>query len=204
MMLLSDNSAADILLEKVGVESVNRRLKEYGIEGITVNRSCQELIMDRIGLDYGKFKGKTLDDVVAAYRSLPERSAQDDLASIRAFSAEMKDQSTPAAMTSLLAKIWNKEILDPESCDLIISIMLNCQTGQGRIKGELPPGTAVAHKTGTIAGTVNDAGIIYLPDGQGHVVLTVFTKNFNDDTQDVEEIIAEVARVVYDYFYFAD
>jgi len=204
MMLLSDNSATDILLEKVGAENVNKRLKQYGIEGITVNRSCQELIMDRIGLDYEKYKGKTLDEIVAAFQSVPERSTEDDRESILEFSGEMKDQSTPAAMNTLLAKIWKKEILDPESCDLIISIMLRCQTGQGRIKGELPPGTAVAHKTGTIAGTVNDAGIIYLPDGQGHVVLTVFTKNFSDETEDVEKVIAEVARLVYDYFYFTD
>ncbi|MBN2409278.1 MAG: serine hydrolase, partial [Candidatus Aminicenantes bacterium] len=187
-----------------GAENVNERLKRYGIEGITVNRSCQELIMDRIGMDYEKFKGMTLDEVVAAYRGIPDRSAEEDRQSILEFSGEMKDQSTPAAMNALLAKIWKKEILDPESCDFIISVMLRCQTGQGRIKGELPPGTAVAHKTGTIAGTVNDAGIIYLPDGQGHVALTVLTKNFSDDTEDVERIIAEIARAVYDYFYYAD
>ncbi len=204
MMLVSDNSATDILLEKVGAENVNRRLKEYGIEGISVNRSCQELIMDRIGMDYEKYKGKPLDEVVAAYRSIPGRSSEDDRESILKFSGEMKDQSTPAAMNSLLEKIWEKEILDPESCDLIVSLMLRCQTGQGRIKGELPPGTAVAHKTGTIAGTVNDAGIIYLPDGQGHVALTVFTKNFSDETEDVEKIIAGIAKFVYDFFYFTD
>ncbi|HUU37892.1 MAG TPA: class A beta-lactamase [Candidatus Desulfaltia sp.] len=204
MMLLSDNSAADILLEKVGAENVNKRMKQYGIEGITVNRSCQELIMDRIGMDYEKYKGKTLDEIVAAYQNIPERSAEDDRESIREFSLEIKDQSTPSAMNTLLTKIWKKEILDPESCDLIISIMLRCQTGQGRIKGELPPGTAVAHKTGTIAGTVNDAGIITLPDGQGHVALTVFSKNFSEKTEDVEKIIAEVARLVYDYFYFTN
>jgi len=204
MMLVSDNSAADILLEKVGPENVNKRLKEFGIEGLSVNRSCQELIMDRIGMDYQKYKGKILDEIVAGYRSIPERSAEDDRESIREFSREMKDQSTPAAMNRLLGMIWKKEILDPESCDLIISIMLRCQTGQGRIKGELPPGTAVAHKTGTIAGTVNDAGIITLPDGQGHVALTVFSKNFSEKTEDVEKIIAEVARLVYDYFYFTN
>jgi len=34
-------------------------------------------------------------------------------------------------------------------------------------------------------------------------VLTVLTKDFTDDTADVEEIIAKIARLVYDYFYFA-
>jgi beta-lactamase class A len=82
--------------------------------------------------------------------------------------------------------------------------MLKCETGEKRIKGELPPGTVVAHKTGTLAGTVDDCGIIYLPDGQGHVVLTVLTKDFTADTSDVEEIIAKIARLVYDYFYFTN
>jgi beta-lactamase class A len=60
----------------------------------------------------------------------------------------------------------------------------------------------VAHKTGTIGGTVNDSGIIYLPDGMGHVAISLFTKDMDIDTGDVEEIIAQISRFVYDYFYF--
>ena len=80
--------------------------------------------------------------------------------------------------------------------------MLECQTGKGRIKGDLPPGTKVAHKTGTIGGTVNNTGIIYLPNNLGHVAITVFTKDTTADTDEVEEIIAKIARLAYDYFYF--
>jgi beta-lactamase class A len=123
---------------------------------------------------------------------------------VLAFSADPQDQATPKAMTALLAKIFRKDIIDPSSCELILDIMLKCQTGEGRIKAGLPPGTALAHKTGTIAGTVDDCGIIYLPDGQGHLVLTVWTKNFMDDTEDVEALIAAIARFAYDYFYFTD
>jgi uncharacterized iron-regulated protein len=57
MMLISDNSATDLILAKVGADNVNRRLRELGIEGISVDRSCQELIMDFVGLDYEKYKG---------------------------------------------------------------------------------------------------------------------------------------------------
>ncbi len=70
--------------------------------------------------------------------------------------------------------------------------------------GELPRGAMVAHKTGTLPGTVNDCGIIYLPDGQGHVALSVLTKEFVAETAAVEEIIAKIARLVYDCFYFAE
>lgn len=202
MMMISDNSATDVLLAKVGAENVNKRLRQYGIEGISVDRSCQELIMDWMGVDYQKYRGFTLEQIQAESRKMPQRSPEAVRESTLKFIQDPRDQSTPAAMNLLLDKIYKKEILDPESCDLILSIMLQCQTGEGRIKGELPPGTPVAHKTGTIAGTVNDTGIITLPDGLGHVVLTVFTKNFEDETEDVEKIIAGIARLVYDYFIF--
>jgi beta-lactamase class A len=103
-----------------------------------------------------------------------------------------------------LEKLVRREILDPEKCDLALAIMRKCETGEKRIKGQLPPGTPVAHKTGTIAGTVNDCGLITLPDGQGRVVLTVFCKDFVEPTEDVEELIARIARLVYDFFYFSD
>jgi beta-lactamase class A len=200
MMMISDNSATDILLAKVGAENVNKRLRQYGIEGISVDRSCQELIIDWMGVDYQKFKGYTLEQIETESRKMPERSPEARRESRRKFIQDPRDQSTPAAMNLLLDKIYGKEILDPESCDLILSIMHQCQTGEGRIKGELPPGTPVAHKTGTIAGTVNDTGIITLPDGLGHVALSVFTKNFDDETEEVEKLIAAIARLVYDYF----
>lgn len=203
MMLISDNSATDMLLAKVGAENVNARLKGLGIGGMSVNRSCQKLIMDFLGMDYAKYGHLPLDEVTAAERG-GDWTPEEDRKAIIAFSADPQDQSTPKAMTALLAKIFRKEIIDPASCDLIMEIMRKCQTGAGRIKGELPPGTIVAHKTGTIAGTVDDCGIIYLPDGQGHLVLTVFTKNFMGETKDVEAIIARIARFAYDYFYFSD
>lgn len=204
MMLISDNSATDMLLAKVGAANVNARLKAMGITGISVDRPCQKLIMDYLGMDYAKYGHLPLDEISAARRGSGRWTPEDEKKAVLAFSADPQDQATPKAMTALLAKIFRKEIIDPASCEIILDIMLKCQTGGGRIKGELPPGTRVAHKTGTIAGTVDDCGIIYLPDGQGHVVLTVWTKNFLGDTEDVEAIIAAIARFAYDYFYFTD
>jgi len=67
----------------------------------------------------------------------------------------------------------------------------------------LKPGTAVAHKTGTIGGTVNDVGIIYLPDGLGHVAVSIFFKDTAEGkTKEIEEKIAKISRFIYDYFYF--
>jgi beta-lactamase class A len=184
MMMISDNSATDILLDKVGPANVNARLRSLGIEGLSVNRSCQKLIQDFLALRMG---ARTRDEVKAA---------------IVKFGDNPEDSAMPPAMNALLEKIYKKEILTPDLCDLAIQIMLKCETGEKRIKGDLPPNTVVAHKTGTIAGTVNDCGIMYLPDGAGHVVLTIFSKDFVAETADVEAVIAKIARFVYDYFYF--
>jgi len=184
MMMISDNSAADILLGRVGPANVNARLRSLGISGISVNRSCQKLIADTLAL--------------SSQAKTPEESR----AAIVKFGENPEDEATPAAMNALLEKVHGKEIIDPASCDLLLQIMLKCETGEKRILGDLPPGTPVAHKTGTIAGTVDDCGIIYLPDGAGHVALTVLTKDFSGDTAEVEKIIAEIARFVYDAFYF--
>ena len=202
MMIISDNSATDILLTKVGAENVNERLRSYGIGEITVNRTCQHLIMDFVGLDYEKYKEIPLDEFSEVYRAKRKKDPEAFEEASKKFSLIMKDQSTPRAMNKLLEMIYKKEILDEESCDLILSVMLECQTGEGRIKVDLPSRTKVAHKTGTIGGTINDSGIIYLPDNLGHVALTIFTKDMTLKSKDVEEIIAQIAKFVYDYFYF--
>jgi beta-lactamase class A len=202
MMMISDNSAADLLLAKVGAGNVNRRLGQFGIEGISVDRSCQQLIMDWMGVDYQRYGGLTLEQIEAEARKMPDQNPVARSEARQKFIQDPRDQATPAAMNMLLEKIHRREILDAAGCDLILSIMLQCQTGEGRIKGELPPGTPVAHKTGTIAGTFNDTGIITLPDNLGHVALTVFTKGFEAEAEDVERVIAEISRLVYDYFVF--
>ncbi len=202
MMMISDNSATDILLTKVGAENVNSRLRSYGIEDITVNRTCQLLIMDYLGLDYGTYKDLSLNKLVSTYRKERKENPQAFREAAKRFSQELKDQSTPKAMNRLLELVFKKEILDEASCDHILTVMFKCQTGERRIKGDLPRGTKVAHKTGTIGGTVNDSGIITLPHNLGHVALTVFSKNMSLKTREVEDLIAQISRFVYDYFYF--
>lgn len=203
MLQHSDNSATDILFEMVGADSINARLESYGIRGVTVNRSCQHLILDALGLDVNEFRGRPLEEVLDTYRMKLRENPELGKAARENFSAVDMDRSTPAAMTALLGKIFTHDILDPDRCEAIIEVMLGCETGERRLKAGLPRGTPLAHKTGTIGGTVNDVGIIYLPDGLGHVAVTVFFKDTDEnETREVEDRIARIARLVYDYFYF--
>lgn len=156
--------------------------------------------MGYLGMHYEKHKGFSLEEVEKVDDEFREENSEAFRKASPEFSVIPKDQATPLAMNRLLEFIFKKDILNEKSCGYILSVMQKCQTGRGRIKGGLPSGTQVAHKTGTIGGTVNNVGIIHLPHNQGIVALSVFTKNMDRENHDVENIIAQVARFVYDYF----
>jgi beta-lactamase class A len=111
-----------------------------------------------------------------------------------------RDTATPNDMTRLLVRLWKRDILTPESARVILDMMERCQTGKSRIKGLLPQGTDVAHKTGSLGGVANDIGFITLPGDAGHVAISVFTRSSNKPEEAAERAIAEIARTVYDYF----
>ena len=93
----------------------------------------------------------------------------------------------------MLTKVWNGEALGQKYTTVLIDIMHRCRTGKGRLPAGLPPGTKVAHKTGTFSRLItNDAGIITLPGKSGHVVVTVQIKESSQTLETQERAIAEV------------
>ena len=103
-------------------------------------------------------------------------------------------------MLGLLCKIWLEEGVSRSARSTLLTLMERCTTGPKRIRGRLPAGTIVADKTGTLAGSVNDVGFITLPDGKGHIALVVFVKGSEAPPGTRETVIADIARLVYDYF----
>jgi beta-lactamase class A len=83
--------------------------------------------------------------------------------------------------------------------------MEETSTGPKRIKGLLPKGTVVAHKTGSsganekgfIAAT-NDVGVVTLPDGR-HVAIAVFVADATSDQGACEETIARIAKAIWNH-----
>ena len=197
MMRISDNSAADILLKRAGIATVTARMKAIGLDSIRVDRNAQELILDQSGLDYAK------------YGALPVREVRKMLDAIDAstaarandqFNKTEKDVAKPSDMNRILEKLYRGEIVDRAASDEIIDILKECQTGTARIPGLLPPDTVVAHKTGSIGGSVNDTGIVFLPYNAGHLAVTVLMKDAKASTADRERVVAEVTKDAYDYF----
>ncbi len=200
MLLISDNSATDIILNKSGGgELVTQRMKELGSDGISVNRSTARLISDWIGVTDLPPEGEwSLDLFEKKYQAVKPEDRQ---AAAKRFDTDPRDTATPDAMADLLVRIHRKDFLKKDTAELLLDILRRCQTGAARLKGLLPDGTEVAHKTGTIGGTTNDVGIIALPDGT-HVAIAVFVKASEKEIPARERAIAEIARAVHDFFLF--
>jgi beta-lactamase class A len=198
MLLISDNSATDICLRLAGGPgAVNACMKRWGINGIRVDRPTAWLIADFLGIYF------PVDQPWQriAFDSLSKKpTVEEQKASAQKFDEDPRDTSTPKAMADLLLMIYSKPLLKPESQHLLLDIMKRCETGQGRLKGSLPPATEVLHKTGTIGMTTNDVGIITLPGDAGHVVIAVFVKSSTKEIPDRERAIAEVTRAIHDYY----
>ena len=200
MLLISDNSATDIVLRTAGTgTAVNARLRALGVSGISVDRPTVRLIADAIGIQNlppeNELTIKRFGELADAVPEAAQKAAAQQLYRDR------RDTATPEGMARLLAKIWRGEALSRANTDLLLDVMRRCETGALRIKGLLPADVVVMHKTGTLnIGVANDVGIITLPNNAGHVALAVFVKESTSDTATQERAIANVARAVYDYF----
>jgi len=110
-----------------------------------------------------------------------------------------RDSSTPVAMTALLGIFFrNREGLSPASHDFLMRTMTKT-SNPVRIGKLLPTGCTVAHKTGTMPGIMNDAGMITTPQGH-HIAIAIFTKGAKSSEEEREQLIAQIATEVYDKF----
>jgi beta-lactamase class A len=119
---------------------------------------------------------------------------------------QFENYSSPNSAVELLKALKENKILSAKSRTFINKLLLETSTGPNRLKGLLPKGTVVAHKTGT-SGTnkqtgemaaVNDIGIVILPNGN-QFAIAVFVGKSKEKIETNEKIIAEIAKAVYDY-----
>jgi beta-lactamase class A len=115
---------------------------------------------------------------------------------------QYRNWATPEAALALLKVVAEGRSLSPQSQKLLSELMTETPTGPKRIKGLLPPGTLVAHKTGTGLGggmtrAVNDIGLVTLPDGK-RLAIAVFVSDTKLNSEACEAVIAEISRAAWD------
>jgi beta-lactamase class A len=111
----------------------------------------------------------------------------------KAFAKGLNNSTTARALMVLMERIARLDAVDAAASRQMIEILKRQQFNDA-IPANLPAGTAVAHKTGSITRIHHDAAIVLAPKP---FVLVVLTRGIEDIKQSAA-LMARIARVLYD------
>jgi len=211
MIQQSDNTASDLVANKVGLERINGGLKARGYEGFgQITR-----LLDVRKLVYGRLDPRILNFSAKAFRSVDFSKGGEAKAkklsellkepsgyisphkldgAYRAYYRQGYNSATMASVGRLLEDLHRGDVVSSTASKEMLEIMRGTQTGRGRISAYLPPATPIAHKTGTQYRRTCDVGLIYLPNKKP-VIFAACIKGSKGVKRD--EVIARLAYKTY-------
>lgn len=195
----SDNSANDALIRVVGLNNVRAMLERRGLSGIRLGADERHLQSLIAGLAWRPEYGQGRNFEQARARLTREHREK----AMAAYIAAPADGATPLGLVQALAAIKRGEVLSPASRDVLLDTLAASRTGPGRLKGSLPSGWRIAHKTGTgqdLLGAsigINDVAILTAPDGRSYAVAVLIPRTRKPVGQRLammQEVTSAVAR----------
>ncbi len=201
MIIISDNTATDIMIKRLGKEAINQRMESLGLHHTHLRMTVRELFEQILP---NADPTQDLYDLAVAEKKVGSRKGT------RAYQLTPENNvATPCDLTELLCQIFAGKTPDREWSDFALKILLLQQLND-RMPRFLPAGTRCAHKTGTISGVRNDAGIIYAGD-HSHVALTMFAtwdeeaveNDFHLDRQrsfEIDTAMGEIALLAFEAY----
>jgi len=157
MVTVSDNTATNMIIDRVGMDRVNATMAELGLRQTRLQRKMMDA---------------------------------------SAWVEDRENLSTPNEQTVLLKLLVDSQskVLGPQSREEILRILSIPKPG--RIRPGLPPGTRVAHKTGSLDGVVVDVGIVFLEE---RAFVIAMMGNWLADAVQAEDAMARIAAAAYRY-----
>jgi beta-lactamase class A len=185
-MSVSDNTAADLLMRRVGPDTVAMLAAELGLTRTRVIGGPRQLL-ESVMADVG---ARTEAEFARIYPTLSEERIR----KLRALDPRRTTSSTAREMTRLLAMIWRDEAGPEPACAMVRNLMAR-QIHWTRLTAGFPPEVRVWGKTGTLPTLHMEAGVAEYPDG-GRYAIAIFaeTKRVNTRRIDVDLAIGEDAR----------
>ena len=175
MIIVSDNTCTGLVVDLVGLESIQRWCEAVGMTGTT----------HRFGIPPKLGREHTLEQVTT---TTPEDSGM-------LLELILQGTSDPAVARKLGST--------PELCRLGLDI-LSWQKLKARLPSQLPLGTRIAHKTGTGSRGFMDAGIIFKGE-RPLCVLAIYTEHVPEALPDgtpgftaANQLMGRMARACYD------
>jgi beta-lactamase class A len=228
MITLSDNTATDMLWRRVGLGSVNQTMRELGLATIDCTWPNREYFLLECGAGSGweglsgpevvarwreveargegeQERRRLLEEnarltgagFLHLYRRRWGPDESRDYDDAFAIDQALDNKGSPADMAELLAMIAEGRCASAPSCRLMLHVMMQ-QEWREKIPAGLPPGVAVANKTGGVAGTSNDAAVVVTPRGTP-LVMVVFCRGLPAGAAAAADgAIAEIAAALYE------
>ncbi|KFG74700.1 serine hydrolase [Streptomyces mutabilis] len=185
MMSVSDNTAADLLLRRVGLDAVNRTTARLG------------LTRTRTVYGFAEMLGTMREDAgPAGTRALTDPHV---IARLRALDPARTNRSTPRDMTRLLSALWRDEAC-PSEYGAAMRRVMSLQVWPHRLASGFPfDDVHVAGKTGSLPTLRNEVGVVEYPDG-GRYAVAVFTRTANPAATlpAADAVIGTAARIAVD------
>jgi len=177
------------------------RLIQYSVSN-SDNTACDVLIrligMPKTVEEY--FKKNNIQDIQITFNEEDMQAKWENM---------FQNWTTPKAASETLKMFYENKnnLLSKGSYDFFWKTNKETTTGANRIKGQLPEGTTVAHKTGWsgtnietgITAAVNNIGIVFLPNGD-YFIISVFVTESKESFDTNEKIIADIAKATYDFY----
>lgn len=212
MLRDSDNAAADLLAERVGWNQIQRGLLGDGFSGIgplvpllDVRREVYrrldpradklsmlevrdirwrngfhprlDLLKKHIGAPYGDYGRDDLDAAYTDYYRLG------------------RNHAPMRTIGAIYERMWRRELVSAEASEEMLERLLGVWSSGHRIRGAVPEGVPVHHKTGTQHERICDLAVVVLEDGRP-LIMAIAVEGI--EREKAEPIMFDVARTAFD------
>lgn len=193
MIQISDNTATDLLFEKLGIENINQTMKDLGYDEINVVITAKEILFSLVGLDSEDLTEWSWPSILAEFERRRGNALYNENGK---FASDQKNNNvaTPRCVNQLVSDLYYGKVLSEDSSSQILNIMKR-QLYRNQIHKYLPKSVVVANKPGGVEGVRCDSGIVY---GDRPFAITCFSKNLEQFTEG-EEAIAKISKIFFDY-----
>ncbi len=228
MIIATDNTASEMLWKRIGIQRVNMLIRELGLAKTSIYLPWREGFLLTMGkgpfkdtpveeagrkwkgfsdLDRMKilneidadFANLSIEDFRREYENLYGMKEEKKFRTQREYDQVFDNLGTPREIGILLEKTLKGEVVSREASKEMLSMMMR-NLGSSTIPYYLSDDVVVASRSGVTAGSVNNAGIIYV-NSNSHIVLCVFFKRLGEKNPEKAQIAeAKIARLVYDHF----
>ena len=190
MIVLSDNQATDMLYAIVGADRIHAAMDALELNRTRVPMSTKALLYDYVGMDP--------DNPEHTYEMSIERMRKEEFnydgASWSDVDGSGNDLTTPREMARLCEAIEQGVGLSAGARASMLDIMKR-QKFNDRIPAGVPENTDIAHKTGSLKGVRNDAGIVYAPAGPYTIAL--FSKRLGSEKAGIQAL-GDLSKIVWE------